>query len=52
MQELIGVLNGINAEQAKPAWPELAEGPIAIDHPENPDKFPDSPDDEYIYWAN
>ena len=52
VQELIGVLNRINAEQAKPAWPELAEGPIAIDHPENPDKFPDSPDDEYIYWAN
>lgn len=50
--ELTKVLNSIDAEQAKPAWPALAEAAIAIDHPENPDKFPDSPDDEYIYWAN
>jgi arylsulfatase A-like enzyme len=46
------VLNSIDAEQAKPAWPALAEAAVAIDHPENPSKFPDSPDDEYIYWAN
>lgn len=52
VKELRGVLAGIDGQQAKPLWPELAEGPIAIDHPENPAKFPDSPDDEYIYWAN
>jgi arylsulfatase A-like enzyme len=50
--ELTKVLDSINSEQAKAAWPELAEAPVAIDHPENPAKFPDSPNDEYIYWAN
>ncbi len=52
VKELQTVLTGIDGQQAKPLWPELAEGPIAIDHPENPTKFPDSPDDEYVYWAN
>ena len=52
MQQLMKVLNGINAKQAKPAWPSLAEMALAIDHPENPDKFPDRADDEYVYWAN
>ncbi|MCE9649479.1 MAG: sulfatase-like hydrolase/transferase [Parvibaculum sp.] len=52
VKELNAVLDGINAEQAPPAWPALAESPIAIDHPANPDRFPDKPDDEYIYWAN
>ena len=50
--ELTKVLDGIDAEQAKPAWPSLAEAAIAIDHPEDPDKFPWKADDEYIYWAN
>ncbi len=52
VQEMIKVLDGINAEQAKPAWPSLGEMAVSIDHPEDPDKFPDSPDDTYIYWAN
>jgi hypothetical protein len=52
VKELNAVLDGINAEQAKPEWPALAESPVAIDHPANPDRFPDKPDDEYIYWAN
>jgi arylsulfatase A-like enzyme len=52
LQELMAELEAQNAEQAKPLWPVLAEGPVAIDHPEDPDRFPDSPDDEYIYWAN
>ena len=50
--ELTKVLDGIDANQAKPAWPSLAEAAIAIDHPEDPDKFPWKADDEYIYWAN
>jgi arylsulfatase A-like enzyme len=52
LKELMSVLAGIDAEQHKPLWPALAEAPVAIDHPENPDRFPDKPDDEYIYWAN
>ena len=49
VKELLGVLQGIDGQQHKPIWPALAEAPVAIDHPEN---TPDSPDDEYIYWAN
>lgn len=52
VQELNKKLDKINAEQAKPAWPSLAEAPIAIDHPEDPDRFPTKASDEYIYWAN
>ncbi len=47
--ELLGVLQGIDGQQHKPIWPALAEAPVAIDHPAH---SPDSPDDEYIYWAN
>lgn len=47
--ELKKVLDGIDSEQAKPIWPALLEGPIAIDHPLG---VPAKPDDEYIYWAN
>ena len=52
VRELSEVLDKINAEQAKPAWPTLAEAPIAIDHPGDPDRFPAKESDEYIYWAN
>lgn len=52
VSEMIKVLDAINAEQVKPAWPSLGEMAVAIDHPEDPDRFPDSPTDEYIYWAN
>jgi arylsulfatase A-like enzyme len=47
--ELRAILDGINGQQQKPAWPALAEAAINIDHPAN---TPNSPDDEYIYWAN
>jgi hypothetical protein len=33
----------------EPAWPSLIDGPIAIDHPLG---VPDSPQDEYVSWAN
>ncbi len=49
LAELRKVLDGIDGEQAKPIWPALIEGPIAIDHPLN---VPGKPDDEYIYWSN
>lgn len=52
VQELNKVLDKINAEQAKPGWPTLAEAPVTIDHPEDPERFPTKASDEYIYWAN
>jgi arylsulfatase A-like enzyme len=42
-------LAAIDAEQVKPLWPALLEGPVRIDHPLG---FPSQPGDEYIYWAN
>lgn len=49
LAELRKVLDRVDGEQAKPIWPALLEGGIAIDHPLS---VPDKPDDEYIYWAN
>lgn len=49
VQTLMAVLAKINSQQHKPLWPSLFEGPIAIDHPLS---YPDSPNDEYIDWAN
>jgi arylsulfatase A-like enzyme len=47
--ELRARLDALDAEMVAPAWPALIEGPVAIDHPLG---VPDSPDDEYVYWAN
>ncbi len=47
--EMLKELAIVDAEQAKPSWPMLAEGAIAIDHPGGQ---PIAPDDEFIYWAN
>jgi arylsulfatase A-like enzyme len=49
VNEMKGALAAIDAEQARPLWPALLEGPVRIDHPLG---FPNKPDDEYIYWAN
>jgi arylsulfatase A-like enzyme len=49
VRELMADLEQEDRAQAKPLWPSLLEGPIAIDHPLS---FPDSPNDEYIYWSN
>jgi len=49
LAEMKALLDKVNAEQAKPLWPSLQEGAIAIDHPLD---FPEKPDDEYIYWSN
>ncbi len=47
--ELKALLAKVDAEQAKPLWPSLLEGPIVID---TPSSYPVKPTDEYIYWAN
>ncbi|MBI1211816.1 MAG: sulfatase-like hydrolase/transferase [Alphaproteobacteria bacterium] len=49
LAELRAELDKINAEQAKPLWPSLLEGAVAIDHPLD---APEQPGEEYIYWAN
>jgi arylsulfatase A-like enzyme len=49
LAEMKALLDKVNAEQAKPLWPSLQEGAIAIDHPLD---FPEKADDEYIYWSN
>jgi arylsulfatase A-like enzyme len=49
LAEMKALLDKVNAEQAKPLWPSLQEGAIAIDHPLD---FPEKPDDEYVYWSN
>ena len=49
LAEMKAKLAQVDAGQAKPLWPSLLEGPIAIDHPLGE---PDKPDDEYIYWSN
>ncbi|HXC55878.1 MAG TPA: sulfatase-like hydrolase/transferase [Rhizomicrobium sp.] len=46
---LLKELRGISAEQAKPLWPSLALVPETVDHPLS---YPDSPNDELVYWAN
>lgn len=49
LTEMKTLLDQVNGEQAKPLWPSLQEGAIAIDHPLD---SPESPKDEYIYWSN
>ncbi len=47
--ELSALLDSQNAEQAKPLWPTILSGAIAIDHPGGVET---KLDDEYIYWDN
>jgi len=47
--ELTALMAGIDHEQAKPLWPSVLSGAIAIDHPGG-DRI--KPGDEYIYWDN
>jgi arylsulfatase A-like enzyme len=49
LAELQAALAAHNAEQAPPAWPSRLSMPINIDKDLT---YPDSPDDEYIYWSN
>jgi arylsulfatase A-like enzyme len=47
--ELTALLDAHDTTQSKPLWPSLLEGVIRIDPPLG---TPQSPDDEYVYWAN
>ncbi len=47
--ELTALLDAHDATQSKPLWPSLLEGVIRIDPPLGTSQ---SPDDEYVYWAN
>jgi arylsulfatase A-like enzyme len=47
--ELTALLDAHDASQSAPLWPSLLEGAIRIDPPLG---APESPDDEFVYWAN
>jgi arylsulfatase A-like enzyme len=47
--ELTALLDAHDTTQSAPLWPSLLEGAIRIDPPLN---APQSPDDEFVYWAN
>jgi len=49
LQALGALMDRIDLEQAKPLWPSVLSGAIAVDHPLG---FPEKPDDEYIIWDN
>jgi arylsulfatase A-like enzyme len=49
MHDLGALMDQIDAEQAKPIWPSVLSGAIAIDHPGG---MPIQPGDEYIIWDN
>ena len=49
LQSLDTLMDSIDSEQAKPIWPSVLSGAIAIDHPGN---APIRPGDEYVYWDN
>jgi arylsulfatase A-like enzyme len=46
---LTALLDAHDAETSPPLWPSLLEGVIRIDAPLS---APESPGDEYVYWAN
>jgi len=49
LQALKDAVAAFQAQQAKPLWPALMEGPIPIDHPLNRTW---TAEDRYIYWSN
>jgi arylsulfatase A-like enzyme len=49
VKELSALMDEIDGQQAKPLWPSVLSGGIAIDHPLG---FPDKPGDAFIYWDN
>ena len=49
LAELRAALEAENAEQVKPMWPALIEGPIPVDKPLN---RPSDASDAYVYWSN
>ncbi len=49
LAEMKALLDKVDAEQAKPLWPSLQEGALAIDRPLD---TPAVEGEEYIYWSN
>jgi len=49
LKELRYLMDRIDQQQAKPLWPSVLSGAIAIDHPGGQ---PIKPGDEYIIWDN
>jgi arylsulfatase A-like enzyme len=49
LAEVRALLDQVNGEQAKPLWPSLQEGAIALDRPLD---TPPVDGEEYIYWSN
>ena len=49
LAEMKALLDQVDGKQAKPLWPSLQEGAIAIDRPLD---TPEVKDEEYIYWSN
>lgn len=49
LERLGTLMDSIDTQQAKPLWPSVLSGAIAIDHPGG---VPMTPADTYIYWDN
>ena len=49
LKDLLSLMDAIDHQQAKPLWPSLLVGALAIDHTS---KGPMKDDDEIIYWYN
>lgn len=49
LAELMQKLETLDAQQAKPLWPSLQEGAIALDRPLG---TPEVDGEDYIYWSN
>ena len=49
LKELLSVMDALDHQQAKPLWPSLLAGAIAVDH-SSKDSMQDN--DEIIYWYN
>jgi arylsulfatase A-like enzyme len=49
LAELRAILDAEDSQMAKPLWPALIEGPIAIDRSL---ADPKQPGEEFVYWAN
>ena len=49
LKAMLATLKTQDAQMAKPLWPSLLQGPIAVDHPSG---VPSKKADEYILWDN
>jgi len=49
VKAMLALLKAQDAQNVKPIWPSLLQGPIAIDHPSG---VPQIPGEDYILWDN